>query len=541
MPKKAKTLNDAEVRKQAKRIAAEGVQRDFAVGGVSGGSLCLRVDGTKTPPTAAWYLRSRGEGGGKIGLGVFPVVTLKEARANAEKRLMAAKAVGLGIGAANKAAKEAKRQAAEEKKRRAKMLSMAALFSQWQTEEGGANPRYATTKAVDASLFRLHIAPVALSNGEAFGDKAADAVTARDLFEVCLAASKPTDGVHSRRREGGAISQSAQSRIRTILRALLDCAIRHGLIPAVNLMLGAEFRTLARTIERDKAAETHDGALAPAEMPAFVRALCEHIADCDAKGRSPTAARALLFAILTNARQKNALNLRRSEIANGVWTIAAKDMKVEANGNHRVYLAPEAVELIEAAPVLAETDCVFASPRTGAPMLASAARKVIAVMSEAREAAGEKPWIDAAQSTATGAYVAVTPHGLARATFATWAEEATDKETGSAFSRKAAELNLHHKDKADSNNGAYLRATLEDERRRLSNQWARFCLSETPAALWAKVTRKAAQGAEASKPAAPKAPKGRGGRAPAISPDMTDAERKKAEERYYFGMYGLGR
>lgn len=516
MPKRVETLTAVEVDARIKRIVADGVQKDFAVGGVEGGGLFLRVDGRKRPPAAAWYLRRRGDDGGKVGLGGYPTVKLKEARAAAEKRLRDAKAVGLGIGAANKAKKEEKRRKAEEARRRANMLTAAGVFAQWQAEAKRRNPRYAGhTAGNDASLFALHIGAVELADGKRFGDKPFDAITPRDLSAVCLAAAKPRDTKGKRRREGAPLCGSTQTRIKVILRKLCDCAFYSGLV-SVNLMEGAEFRTLERAIPRTTAPSGHNGALAPAEMPAFIHALCESIASAEAASYASASSRALLFSIFTNSRRKNALRLTRGDVVDGVWTISAEEMKVGENGNHRVYLAPEAVELIEAAPVLAETDYVFASPRTGSVLTDGVFGRVLAALNERRTAAGEKAWIDAEQSTARGADVRLTQHGLARATFETWAEEAIDEKTGQRFSRKAAELNLHHKDKSDGNNGAYLRSPLEEERRRLSAQWVRFCLSETPAALWAKIVRKpaGADGGEAA-PAAPQAPEGRGLCAPA--------------------------
>lgn len=519
MPKRVEPLTDVEVRARVKRIAADGVQKDFAVGGLDGGGLFLRVDGTKRPPYAGWYLRRRGADGGKIGLGGYPATTLKEARAEAAARIKAAQAVGMGVGAANKAAKEEKRRKAEEARRRAKMLTVAGVFAQWQAEMRKGESKYAATNAAsDASLFSLHIGAVILADGKRFGDKPIDAITARDLQTVCLSASKPIEA-KGRRSEGAPLCAGSQKRVRVILRGLYDCAISAGLLSS-NLMLGEEFKTLERAMHRTAPAGGHNGALTPAEMPAFIRALCERITNPATTACASMAARALLFAIFTNSRRKNVQQLTRGDVADGVWTISAGEMKISENGNHRVYLAPEAVELIESAPVLAESDYAFASPRTGDALSDSTLAKVIWEMSEERKAAGGKAWLDAEQSKALGRDVAITPHGLARATFKTWTEEAIDEKTGHGFTHKAAELNLHHKDNSDRNNGAYARSPLEEERRRLSAQWARYCLSETPAELWARVTGKA--------PDAPQAQEAVGVCAPCPPPEgQTEIDRLK--------------
>ena len=85
----------------------------------------------------------------------------------------------------------------------------------------------------------------------------------------------------------------------------------------------------------------HHAALAYAEVPAFVAKLGE---------REGTAAPALLFTILTAARTGEVTGAKWSEIDldAAVWTVPASRMK--AGKEHRVALAPQAIELLRELP-----------------------------------------------------------------------------------------------------------------------------------------------------------------------------------------------
>ena len=204
------------------------------------------------------------------------------------------------------------------------------------------------------------------------------------------------------------------------------------------------------------------------------------------------AARMLLFAILTNIRGENARIARRTDITDGIWTIPACDMKVPENGAHVVFLSPEMLDLVAASPRLEGVDLIFPSATTGGRYTKGAFSSVMRELNAARVGREGKRWIDEQQTRDLGREIAATPHGIARASFQTWAvESAVDEETGRTFPALAVMAALHHaKDIGDGLGSAYNRAEFLELRRRLSATWAKFCLSETPPELWAKVTRK---------------------------------------------------
>lgn len=447
----------------------------FAVGGVSG--LSLRIDGRKSPPACKWWLRLRGKGKASVTFGAYPAVTLEAARKAAAAEIAAAQAVGMTVSEARRTAKAAKAAAEAEAKRRANMLTVDGTFAVYQAEATEINPKYVKRAATEKSLYNLHVSPVMTDSGKAFGSLPIEAVGAREVFKVLEAVTL----------EG--MSTAMIGLVRATLGHIFKKAYRMGLITHSPLK-SEEFANQREALPKPLREVKHRGAASSTILPALIRAICEDIAESDEGTRSSTAARALLFAILTNSCHENVRKATRDQIKGDIWTIAAKKMKVGANGAHVVYLAPEAVGLIEAAPVWADTALIFPSPRSGSVMGGSTLHGVMTRLNEKRCKETGKPWIDDKATATEGEDVKVTPHGTARSTFKTWSKSARDPVTGERFPESAAELNLHHKINADGMGDTYDRDDAADDRRRLSAAWARYCLSETPPELWAKVVRK---------------------------------------------------
>ena len=84
-------------------------------------------------------------------------------------------------------------------------------------------------------------------------------------------------------------------------------------------------------------------------------------------------------------------------------------------------------------------------------------------------------WIDKEKSQRTEKDCIVTPHGCARATFRTWAKDDTIGNN-KVFDQEAVELCLLHS-KRDVYNGAYDRARLLTERRKIMDAWGKYCIS----------------------------------------------------------------
>jgi integrase len=190
----------------------------------------------------------------------------------------------------------------------------------------------------------------------------------------------------------------------------------------------------------------HHLALPYMEISAFVAEL---------QKREGTAARALEFAILTAARSGEVLGAKRSEfdLDGALWTVPAERMK--ARKEHRVPLSPTAAQIIKQLADSTSGEFIFPSGESGRPLSPRALWKVLTRMGVEK----------------------ATPHGF-RSTFRDWAAERTN------YPNHVVEMALAHTigDKVEA---AYRRGDLFDKRRRLMNEWARFC--NTPAAAGAVI------------------------------------------------------
>jgi integrase len=183
----------------------------------------------------------------------------------------------------------------------------------------------------------------------------------------------------------------------------------------------------------------HHPALPYAETPAFVAEL---------RKREGVAARALEFAILTAARSGEVLGARWQEfnLDAAVWVVAPERMKV--GKPHRVPLTPRALKIVKEMAGLSG-ELVFPNGKDGKPLSEKALWKCL------RRTKVEN----------------ATAHGF-RSTFRDWAAERTN------YPNHVVEMALAHtiSDKVEA---AYRRGDLFEKRRRLMDEWARFC--NTPA------------------------------------------------------------
>lgn len=94
---------------------------------------------------------------------------------------------------------------------------------------------------------------------------------------------------------------------------------------------------------------------------------------------------------------------------------------------------------------------------------------------ENRKKRDGRGWIAPIKTKIKGKPAVITLHGTARASFRTWAK---DDVLGNnrLFDQEAVELCLLHS-KKDPNNGAYDRARLTNERRRIMDAWGKYCYS----------------------------------------------------------------
>ena len=223
-----------------------------------------------------------------------------------------------------------------------------------------------------------------------------------------------------------------RGRIEKVLSWATANGFRHGENPArwrghLDNLLAAPRKV--QTVE-------HHAALPFKEMGTFMAEL---------RKRDGIGARALEFAILTAARSGEVRGATWPEIdlSEKVWTIPAARMK--AKKEHRVPLSDAAITLLQALPQLDAEEIVFPSTKPGAPLSDMTLTGVLRRMGRG----------------------GLTAHGF-RSTFRDWAGETT------AYSRETIEHALAHQltDKAEA---AYARGTMFDKRRRLMEDWSKYC------------------------------------------------------------------
>ena len=186
----------------------------------------------------------------------------------------------------------------------------------------------------------------------------------------------------------------------------------------------------------------HHPALPYAEVPALTAELRSH---------TSISARALEFAVLTAARSGEALGARWDEIdlKRGIWVVPGERMK--GGKEHRVPLAPRAVEILNEMAEIQLNEFVFFGTKQGRPLSNMA---MLMLLRDLRPG--------------------VTVHGF-RSAFKDWASEAT------SFPDYLSEAALAHAS-ADKVRAAYARSDLFEKRRKLMEAWAQHCQREAASA-----------------------------------------------------------
>ena len=226
------------------------------------------------------------------------------------------------------------------------------------------------------------------------------------------------------------------ARVRGRIEAVLDWATARGFRPGDN---PARWRGLLSNLlpARSKVRRVvHHPALPYSGIGSFM----EHL-----RGQQGEAARSLEFIILTAARTGEATGATWDEIDLGgtTWTVPAD--RIKAGKAHRVPLSAPTVALLKRQAEVRQGEWVFSGRKRGRPLSNNA---ILALL----ERMGCSD---------------LTTHGF-RSTFRDWTAERTN------YPREVAEMALAHA-VGDKVEAAYRRGDLFDKRRRLMNDWARFC------------------------------------------------------------------
>jgi integrase len=192
----------------------------------------------------------------------------------------------------------------------------------------------------------------------------------------------------------------------------------------------------------------HLPALPYKELPAFMEQL---------RAREGVGARGLEFTILTATRTGESHRARRDEIdlEQKVWVIPAERMKMDKE--HRVPLSSAAIQLLEALPRERGNPFVFIGASKGSAISGMVLWRELQRM-------GRKD---------------LTVHGF-RSTFRDWAAERTN------YPHEVCEQALAHSI-GSAVEKAYRRGDLFDKRRRLMEEWARYCGAALPTRTSGKV------------------------------------------------------
>jgi integrase len=187
----------------------------------------------------------------------------------------------------------------------------------------------------------------------------------------------------------------------------------------------------------------HHPAMEFAEVPGFVALLRQDQAKPKRQEKA-IATLALEFLILTAARSVEVMGMRWGEVdlQKRLWVVPGSRMK--SGRQHRVPLSDRAVAILRDAKHLPDNPHVFPGTKRGRGLSGNAL-----IMALKRIQQG------------------ITVHGF-RASFRTWSAERTN------YPREICEVALAHTVGNDTEQ-AYQRGDLLDKRRRLMDEWAKFC------------------------------------------------------------------
>lgn len=200
-------------------------------------------------------------------------------------------------------------------------------------------------------------------------------------------------------------------------------------------------------------------------------------------------ARCLAYAILTAARNSTARESTWNEIIitnareGSHQRIPRERMKMKGKVlpfDRKTPLSKEAIGLLKTSPklpALGEKDWVFPNIRMGRyePISEDMLSKCIKDMHRRQLKIDNIGWIDPNESTRQGRPRRATPHGIARASFKTWANDATGYDHAE-YKDSILESCLDHRHEKYAN--AYDREQAMGDMRKVFDAWGEFCYSK---------------------------------------------------------------
>lgn len=235
------------------------------------------------------------------------------------------------------------------------------------------------------------------------------------------------------------------NRVRGRIEMILNWAAVHNYRSGENPARWRGHLDMILSARSEVAPVKHHEALPYSDIPKFM---------ADLRKRDSISARALEYTILTAVRTSDTIGGVRTEVdeKDKVWTIPAarlKGKKGKRKTNHTVPLSKAAFTILEMVPH--DDKHLFAGGKEGQSLSNMAMAELLKSMG----------------------YGSITVHGF-RSTFRDWAAEKT------AYPNEMCELALAHvvSDKVEA---AYRRGDMREKRRRLMEDWAKFCASPAAA------------------------------------------------------------
>lgn len=416
-----------------------------------GGGLLLEV---KPSGAKGWVLRYMLDGKRRdMGLGAFPTVSLKEARAKADaaRKLAAEKRDPIANRREEREAIAAARAAEEEKRARSFRDVAEALIK-------AQSPAWTSTKTLASWRLTLdrHGYPV-------LGDMPVADITRADVVRALspIWTNQPPTARKLQRR----------------ISAVLDYAAAHGWRAADNPAAGRVLR-LTKALPPVRADGHRWPSLPWQRIPDFMAALLK---------RGGMSALALRFAILTALRSNEIRQARWGEFhfEAGVWTLPGAKMKggrAKAREAHRVPITPAMLEVLAVAaahhtdqdvtvqnlPLHARRfrDGLVFSTTEGGAYSDAAMSATIKRMNADRPQDEPIPWRDVDGRP-------ITQHGFRRS-FRSWVDDERPEDAA------AAEAQLAHEE-PNKVAAAYRGSDLLARRVVLMRAWADHCMGSAPA------------------------------------------------------------
>jgi integrase len=193
---------------------------------------------------------------------------------------------------------------------------------------------------------------------------------------------------------------------------------------------------------RDRLKKGHHAAMPFEQLPSFFAEL---------KQLETVGACALMLTILTAVRTSEAIKAQWSEVdfRQAIWTIPADRMKMKRE--HRVPLSDFAVKVLKVVESVRQSDFIFPGVKPNSSISNMTMTKALKSLDAGSE---------------------YTVHGM-RSTFRDWVGEMTE------YQHDVAEAALAHL-VGDETTRAYRRRDALEKRRKLMDDWGKYCVSEVP-------------------------------------------------------------